>query len=167
MSNPNKRKGKYFEDKITKDYQILFNLNKIDCYRSSNSGARTSIEYNGDITFSDPIKYNLITECKFYKDLTLDHIFPICQSYIDNWLKQSEIEKEHYIKEFNKIPLSIIIASRPFNHNNHYVIITNNNFSLSSNISEYIIFKSSKMNRSYILINYSNITLLFEQFNLL
>ena len=30
MSNPNKRKGKYFEDKITKDYQTLFNLNKIN-----------------------------------------------------------------------------------------------------------------------------------------
>lgn len=166
MTNINKRKGKYFEDKITKDYQTLFNLSKIECYRSSNSGARTSIEYNGDITFSDPIKYNLITECKFYKDIILDHIFPICQSYIDEWLKQSEVEKNHYIQQFNKIPLSIIIAGKPFNRNNHYVIITNDNITLS-NISNYLIFRSSKMNRNYTLINYSDITLLFNQFSLI
>ena len=166
MTNINKRKGKYFEDKITKDYQTLFNLSKIECYRSSNSGARTSIEYNGDITFSDPIKYNLITECKFYKDIILDHIFPICQSYIDEWLKQSEVEKNHYIQQFNKIPLSIIIAGKPFNRNNHYVIITNDSITLS-NISNYLIFRSSKMNRNYTLINYSDITLLFNQFSLI
>ena len=166
MTNSNKRKGKYFEDKITKDYQTLFNLSKIECYRSSNSGARTSIEYNGDITFSDPVKYNLITECKFYKDIILDHIFPISQSYIDEWLKQSEVEKNHYINQFNKIPLSIIIAGKPFNRNNHYVIITNDSITLS-NISNYLIFRSSKMNRNYTLINYSDITLLFNQFNLI
>ena len=173
MANPNKRKGRYFEEKIANDYRTLFKLDKIDCYRSGSSGARTTVEYNGDITFSNPERYNLITECKFYKDLRLEHIFPICNSYIDTWLEQSKSQYVRYLRYFNKEPLSLIIAGKPFNKNNHFVIWTNDSYLDNHKlldklkVKEYAFFTSSMHNRQYLVFSYSNITAIFNLYKLL
>lgn len=163
MPNANKRKGKYFEDKIANDYREIFKLDKLECYRSSNSGARTSIEYNGDITFKEPLKYNLITECKFYSTLELTHIFPVCNSYIDEWISQLINEKKHYINNFNKDPLAIIIASKPY-LKFHYVILLEDKI---KDIIPKITFYSNKHKKYFTMITYDNIELLFKKYKLI
>lgn len=167
MPNTNKIKGKYFEEKIAKDYRDILKLSKLDCYRSSNSGARESIEYTGDITFKDPLKYNLITECKYYSSLKLEHIYPICNSYIDEWINQVFKEREHYKSQFNKEPLSIIIASKPY-LKDHYIIIVNDNDCFNQyDIIPKIVFYSKPNDRFFTLVSYSSIRLLFNSFSLI
>ena len=156
MPNVNKRKGKYFEEKIAEDYRKFFKLDKTECYRSGSSGARTSIEYNGDISFSNPNKYRIITECKYYSDMILDHFFPVCHSYIDYWITQVEEEKSRYIQKYHEIPLSIIIAGRPYDKNYHVVII-NDNINLDP-IKCKLTFYSKLHAREFILINYSDLS---------
>lgn len=163
MPNVNKRKGKYFEDKIAEDYRKIFNLSKLECYRSSNSGARLSLEYTGDITFKDPLRYNLITECKYYKDFSLEHVFPICQSYIEDWINQVFEERQHYKKQFHKSALSLIIASRPY-LKHHYVILVSSESEL---IENKIRFYSKNHNQFFSLISYKDIIDLFKEFKLL
>ena len=165
MSISNKARGKYLENKITNSYRKIFNLNEFECYRAGSSGARTSIEYNGDISFSNPNKYNLITECKYYSNLILNDFFPNCNSFIEKWLAQINIEKQHYIDKFNKIPLTIIIASKP--HGKYHLIVENIEYIPNENIS-YIKFFSTNQNRSYYLIDFEQCVIeLFKQYNLL
>ena len=164
MALTNKARGKYLENKITSSYREIFNLNEFECYRAGSSGARTSIEYNGDISFSNPKKYPRITECKYYSKMTLDDFFSTCNSYIEKWLAQINIEKEHYIKKFNIIPLTIITASKP--HGKIHIIIENIDYIPDRTIS-HIKFKSEKQNRFYYIIDYNYIIELFKSFKLL
>ena len=164
MPISNKQRGKYFENKITLDYQKLFKLDKTECYRAGSSGARTSIEYNGDISFSNPEKYPLITECKYYSKMTLDDFFPVCKSYIDKWLKQVYIEKDHYIKKYNKEPFVVIIAGRPY-LNDHYVIILQENFKYLKDIRAILKFYSESQKKQYNLISYSDLLKILAQKN--
>lgn len=170
-TNTNKRRGKYFEDVIVKDYRKLFRLDKYQCYRAGSSGARTSIEYNGDVSFSNPEQYPLITECKYYRNLTLDHFFPGCCSFINKWLQQINNQKQHYIDRFNKIPLTIIVAGRPYDKH-HHVIIENQDLELEdldviAGIHQHMVFYSSKMKRNYIMTDYIYLERLLEYYGLL
>lgn len=169
--NTNKRRGKYFEDVIVKDYRRIFRLDKYQCYRSGSSGARTTIEYNGDVSFNEPDKYPLITECKYYKNMTLDNFFPGCCSYINNWLQQINNQKHHYINNFNKVPLTIIVAGRPYDKHHHIVIenddIECEDLDVVAGIHQYMIFYSSKMKRNYIMIDYIYLERLLEFYCLL
>lgn len=168
--NTNKRRGKYFEDVIVKDYRKIFKLDKFQCYRAGSSGARTTIEYNGDVSFAEPDKYALITECKYYKTCDLDHFFPTCSAYIDKWLLQLDKEKNHYIEQFGlKIrddmdgPLCILIVGKPY-HKDHYLIIENEDLYpiIENTFTSIIRFYSSKMRRHYIMISYYNLEVLFQ-----
>ena len=171
MSNKNKQRGKYYEDKIVKIFQKIFNLNKHQLYRASFSGMRNTVELNGDLCFYDPEKYPLIVECKYYQNMILDHFFPICNSYIDKWLLQIQNEKRNYINAFNKEPLTIIIAGKPYNNNHHNVIIENQvileDLDEVFGIKEYLKFFSNKLSRHYILLDFIYINRLLEAFNLL
>lgn len=104
-------------------------MNRHECFRAGSSGARTTIEYNGDITLADPIKYNIITECKYRLDITLDDLFPVLNSEVENWLEQSNEQIKLYnanlIKQENyNVPVSVIITGRPhMKVENYYTII--------------------------------------------
>lgn len=163
MANVNKRRGKYFEDKIAEDYRSILHLDKTQCYRSGSSGARTSIEYNGDISFSDPEKYPIVTECKYYKSMILDHFFPVCQSYIDKWIEQVLEEQSHYYNKFNKEPLTIIIAGKPYDKNYHVLLINYYNLH-HSHKSSFIKLYSNVQKSYFILLNYSEIENLITEF---
>ena len=149
--NRNKARGKYFENKIVKLYQDWLNLNQYECYRAGSSGARTTIEFNGDISFADPLKYSIVTECKYYSNVILDHFFPVCNSYIDEWLKQLNEEKDRYIAQFNKVPLAVLIVGKPRNKNT-YVIFEDTkiiNDYLKNNFINYLQFSSLHLKRTY------------------
>ena len=171
MANKNRQRGKYYEDKIVKIFQKIFNLNKHQLYRASFSGARNTVELNGDLCFYDPEKYPLIIECKYYSNMILDHFFPACNSYVDKWLQQIQQEKRNYIQTFNKEPLTIIIAGKPYNSNHHNVIIENEvileDLDEVWGIKEYIKFFSNKLSRHYILLDFLYIERLLEAFGLL
>lgn len=161
MANKNKQRGKYFENKVAEQLRTIFNLNKHQCYRSSFSGARTTVEF-GDITFSEYEKYPLIVECKYYQDMKLDDFFPDCNSYIEQWIEQVRQEKDRYVKSFNKIPLVLIIAGRPHLTNN-YIFIENDDKELNSFISsiesiqQYIKCYSTKFDRIFTVIGSNNL----------
>ena len=119
--NKNKQHGKYFENKIAEQFRTALNLSKHECYRSSFSGARSTVEF-GDITFSDPVKYPFIIECKYYQSMKLDDFFPECKSYIKEWIKQLLQEKSRYIESFKKHPITLLVAGRP-RLNDSYVLV--------------------------------------------
>ena len=121
--NKNKQHGKYFENKVAEQLRIALNLSKHECYRASFSGARSTVEI-GDITFSDPVKYPFIVECKYYQSMKLDDFYPECRSYIKEWINQLHQEKDRYIKQFNNIPIALIVAGRP-RLSNSYVLVDN------------------------------------------
>lgn len=163
--NRNKARGKYFENKIVKLYQDWFKLNQYECYRAGSSGARTTIEFNGDISFADPLKYSIVTECKYYSNVLLDHFFPVCNNYIDEWLLQLNDERDRYVDQFNKIPLTLLVVGRPRNKN-IYVTIQNNDENIDSyvktNFSAYLQFYSNSLKRKYTMINVNMLEHVFK-----
>lgn len=126
--NTNKTRGKYFEEKIVKEYRKYLGLSKLECYRSSSSGARTSLEVTGDISFNDPIRYPIITECKYRISISLDDLFPSVNNEIEKWITQNKSQIELFRKEFpdynGKIYSSVIIGRPHQKVENYYTIIT-------------------------------------------
>jgi hypothetical protein len=152
-----KRKGKSFEDKIVDDVRELLYLDKYRCYRAGSSGSRTSIELTGDVSFTDPLKYRIIIECKYRKTLSLDDFFPVCSAEVCSWIEQNLEQKKRYINEFNVEPLSVIIASRPYMRN-HYVIVENQGLDPTCySIEQYMIFYNERLKRSFLMIAFRDI----------
>lgn len=169
MPNRNKQRGKYFENKVAETMRSVLNLDKHQCYRSSFSGARTTVEF-GDITFSEPEKYPIIVECKYYQEMRLDDFFPKCNSYIEKWVEQVIQEKQRYVDSFNKIPLVVIIAGRPHLQDS-YVLIENNLNELhldlnaiNEHFDKYIRCYSTKFNRTYLLISSIDLNTLINKY---
>lgn len=131
MPNKNKARGKYFESKIVDAYRDTLNLNKLECYRSGSSGARTSLEITGDVSFNDPSTYSIITECKYRLDLTLDDLFPVLHSEVDQFIEQNSKQEILYIKSIQNDEIfktnemvSVIVIGRPHQKvENYYTLI--------------------------------------------
>lgn len=157
--NTNKTRGKYFEEKIVKEYRKYLGLSKLECYRASSSGARTSLEVMGDISFNDPMRYPIITECKYRISITPDDFFPIVNNEIDKWIDQNKSQIELFKKEFpdynGKIYSSVIIGRPHQKVENYYTIITskiNNIFDL--NLPRYRIISYSKNFGDILIVNF-------------
>lgn len=176
MPITNKQRGRYFEEKIVSEYRKLFKLQKFECYRAGASGARSSVELNGDVSFSQPEKYPLITECKYYQSMNLEDFYPVCNSYIEEWLTQVQEEKSRYMATFKREPLTIIVTSKPY-QKLPYIIIENDlyddlSFFMDDFIDTYGIgcfvqFYSEKFKRYYMLISFNYVDRLFKAFNIL
>ena len=175
MPNINKQRGKYFEEKVVAAYRQLLNLQKHECYRASFSGARSSVELNGDISFSQPEKYPVITECKYYQNMSLENFFPICNSYIDEWLEQVQEEKHKYMSKFIVEPLVLIVTSKPY-QKSPFMIIENDLLSdavvfmedliETFGINTFVQFYSEKFKRKYLLTDFQYIDRLFMAFKI-
>lgn len=111
MQTNNKRRGKYFEDKIARKIREWTGLDEHDCYRASCSGSRQSVEF-GDIIF-DYRKNPVIVECKYYRDFSLEKVFPHPCSLVHNWIEQLGEESSRFEREFHEIPVSAVVVSKP------------------------------------------------------
>lgn len=167
----NKQRGKYFEEKITSYYRKIFELSNLQCFRSGSSGARTSIELTGDITFTDPITYPIITECKYRKDIDLTDFFPICNSEIDTWIEQSDRQYELLVANVKEIkPLKVLIVGKPYLSTPWVVILNDiNDMNLTDSRvfkSNYLIFTSRKYNKRFLLTTLDNLKEIFHTWNI-
>lgn len=163
----NKQRGKYFEEKITSYYRKIFELSNLQCFRSGSSGARISIELTGDITFTDPKAYPIITECKYRKDIDLTDFFPICNSEIDTWIEQSDRQYELFVTNIKEIkPLKVLIVGKPY-LSIPWVVILNDidDMNLTDSRvfkSNYLIFTSRKYNKRFLLTTLDNLKEIFH-----
>ena len=168
----NKQRGKYFEEKITSYYRKIFELSNLQCFRSGSSGARISIELTGDITFTDPKAYPIITECKYRKDINLTDFFPICNSEIDTWIEQSDRQYELFVTNIKEIkPLKVLIVGKPY-LSIPWVVILNDiddiNLTCSKVFqSNYLIFSSKKYDKRFLLTTLDNLIEIFFTWNLM
>ena len=156
--NTNKSRGKYFEEKVVKEYRKTFNLSKVECYRASSSGARTTVEIQGDISFSDPIRYPIITECKYRISISPDDFFPIVNNEIEKWIDQNHNQINLFKKEFpdfkGNIYSSVIIGRPHQKVENYYTILTMEN--IYDNKFLYKIISLSKSFGKIIIVNFSS-----------
>ena len=162
MPNPNKARGKYFENKIVEAYRDTLNLSKLECYRSGSSGARTSLEITGDVSFNNPFKYQIITECKYRLSLDLDDLYPITSSEVDEFIEQNQKQEMLYIKNIPSEQvsktniISTIIMGRPHQKiEKYYTLVTMMgpmDFSDSCKIYTY----SSYLNEKIIIVPFSS-----------
>ena len=160
----NKQRGKFFEEKIAKTYRDIFNLSKHECYRAGSSGARTTIEYNGDITFSDPIKYPIITECKYRKNLDINDIFPICNNEVNKWIEQALSQQGLYKKMFKKDPLTLIICGKPYMSNPWCILLY---YEQKSSQFNHITFTSEVYESVYSLVSLLDLPKIFKIWQLI
>lgn len=123
MANKNKIRGNYYEEKIVKLYRKTLGLNQFECYRAGSSGARQTLEINGDISFSDPNSYPIITECKYRINLQERDLFPYISSQCQSWIDQTIEEKDRYIKYFNHQVLALLVMGRPYIKDDFVLII--------------------------------------------
>lgn len=160
----NKQRGKFFEEKITTFYRKLFGLSKHQCFRAGSSGARTSIELTGDITFTDPEKYPIITECKYRKTFELYDFFPICNRDVEDWIEQSERQKKLYNSHFNNInPLLLLIVGKPYLSSPWVVILNDIDRFKDSKIFHlnHLTFTNKKINKQFIVLSLDDINEVF------
>lgn len=111
MQTNNRRRGKYFEDKIARKIREWTDLDEHECYRASCSGSRQSVEF-GDIIF-DYRKNPVIIECKYYRDFSLEKVFPYPCSLVYGWIQQLEDETFRFEKKFQEKPVSVVVVSKP------------------------------------------------------
>lgn len=162
MKGTNKQRGKYFENKIVDAYRETLNVNKLECYRSGSSGARTSLEITGDISFSDPIKYKIITECKYRLDASLDDLFPNLNSESEKWIDQNTKQKSLFKQNVqiaevseNSYPICSVIIGRPHQSvENYYTILLHGDFD-SYEFKQKIITYSKKNNKYFMVVPFS------------
>ena len=156
--NTNKNRGKYFEEKIVKEYRKHLGLSKLECFRASSSGARTSLEITGDISFSDPLRHPIITECKYRMSISLDDLFPSVNNEIEKWISQNMDQIELFKKEFpeynGKIFSSVIIGRPHQKVENYYTIITSKMNNIYGPTFPYKIISYSKKFGDIIIINF-------------
>jgi hypothetical protein len=99
MTNKNKEKGKYFENKIVQKIRKSFELKPHECRRADESGNGT-FEY-GDIYFTDFEKYPFVFECKFHESWTFQGLFPSLNKIFLDWYEElydATIKYNNYYK---------------------------------------------------------------------
>jgi hypothetical protein len=119
MPSKSKRKGKYFEEKISEILRNSWNINqKSKIHRALTSGTYDKVEYS-DIVFNLNPKPHIIVECKYRttSNYTKDYLYLLKRLFeskeFKEWITKLELSKKKYKDEFRVYPLSFIVFGVP------------------------------------------------------
>ena len=117
MSNANKQKGKYFENRVVKLLRESLELNDHECLRSPFSG-NGEFEF-GDIYFTNIKKYPIIIECKFGYDWTDSDFMPGLSKKLHNFVDQVSNSEKKYFQKMSSITdnsnlFTCVVLSKPY-----------------------------------------------------
>lgn len=112
MTNRNKQRGKYFEDKIAASIRKSWSLKPHQCKRCAFSG-EANHEY-GDIWFNDYEKYPVVLECKFQAFWNFQSLFKTLPQKFYEFMEQLGEAVDQYAGYFGQQPaFSGVVFSKP------------------------------------------------------